>query len=156
MEAHVPELRRDLRLLRAITALCLFGMMALTFVDVVGRYLFSAPVYGAAEIIQVMLAVTVFSAMGLVSHRDQHIAVDLFSEPLSRIFGRSREVLIGAVSTAGLLLISVELARTGIDAIRLNRLTVVLEFSSAWMSLPGAVLCAVAAVLQLAATVRGK
>ena len=154
MKADVSRTRWDLRLLRGITALFLFAMMAVTFADVVGRYLFSAPIYGAAEIIQVMLAITIFSAMGLVSHNDQHIAVDVFDAPLSRMFGRTRDILIGAVSTIGLLLVRVELARNGIDAIRTGRLTVVLEFSSAWMSLPGAVLCAVAAGLQITTSVR--
>lgn len=154
MDVDVPKRRWDLSLLRGVTALFLFGMMGITFADVVGRYLFSAPIYGAAEIIQVMLAITIFSAMGLVAHHDQHIAVDLFDVPLSRMFGRTREILIGAISAIGLLLISFELARNGIDAIRTGRLTVVLEFSSAWMSLPGAVLCALAACLQMIASVR--
>jgi len=35
-------------ILEVITAILLFSMMILTFIDVIGRYLFNAPVYGAA------------------------------------------------------------------------------------------------------------
>ena len=113
MKADVSRTRWDLRLLRGITALFLFAMMAVTFADVVGRYLFSAPIYGAAEIIQVMLAITIFSAMGLVSHNDQHIAVDVFDArsspfttptrdaPLSRRAGRRASASFTAAAALG-------------------------------------------------------
>lgn len=154
METSAFARRWDLRLLRGLAALFLFATMALTFVDVVGRYLFAAPVYGATELIQVMLAVTIFSGMGLVSHQDRHIAVDLFDGPLTRRLGHRRDIAIGLISAVGLFLISFELARTGLETIRLGRVTVVLEFSSAFMSLPGAALCALAGVLQTIATVK--
>ena len=53
-------------ILEVITAILLFSMMILTFIDVIGRYLFNAPVYGAAEIIQILLIGVIFSAMPIV------------------------------------------------------------------------------------------
>ena len=66
-------------ILEVITAILLFSMMILTFIDVIGRYLFNAPVYGAAEIIQILLIGVIFSAMPIVSKTNSHIAVELFS-----------------------------------------------------------------------------
>ncbi|MBP0050213.1 TRAP transporter small permease, partial [Marinobacterium sp. AK62] len=36
--------------LEAVSALVLFGLMALTCVDVVGRYLFNSPLHGGTEL----------------------------------------------------------------------------------------------------------
>ena len=55
-----------LEILKWIVSLLLFLMMAITFVDVIGRYLFNAPIFGAAEMIQFLLAGTVFSGLILV------------------------------------------------------------------------------------------
>jgi TRAP-type C4-dicarboxylate transport system permease small subunit len=63
--------------LGALTALVLFVMMALTCVDVVGRYLFSRPVPGGLEIIEILVAATVFGALPLVTLREEHVTVDL-------------------------------------------------------------------------------
>ncbi|NDV02424.1 TRAP transporter small permease [Pseudoroseicyclus tamaricis] len=154
MERRTALVPGDLWALRAITALLLFAMMALTFVDVLGRYLFNAPVYGAAEMIQILLAATIFSGFGLVSDADSHITVDLFEAPLAKAFGRPRRIFIGLVSAAGLLLIGYELARTGQKAIETARETLVLEWPQAWLSLPGAIFCVIAAALQVNRSLR--
>ncbi|MDW8469595.1 MAG: TRAP transporter small permease subunit [Burkholderiales bacterium] len=52
----------------------LFAMMALTCVDVVGRYLLTRPVPGALEIIEILVAATVFLALPLVTLREEHVA----------------------------------------------------------------------------------
>lgn len=144
----------DLWVLEGLTALALFATMALTFVDVIGRYVFSAPIYGATEMIQFLLAITIFSAMGLVSDRDAHITVDLFDAPLSRLFKRWRHVVIGLISVFGLLLIGYELGKIGMGALSSGRRTIVLGWSMAWFTLPGAIMCVIAALLQLNRTLR--
>jgi TRAP-type C4-dicarboxylate transport system permease small subunit len=63
--------------LGALTALVLFVMMALTCVDVAGRYLLNRPVPGGLEIIEILVAATVFGALPLVTLREEHVAVDL-------------------------------------------------------------------------------
>jgi TRAP-type C4-dicarboxylate transport system permease small subunit len=52
-------------------------MMALTCVDVVGRYFFNRPVPGGLEMIEILVAATVFSALPLVTLREEHVTVDL-------------------------------------------------------------------------------
>lgn len=67
-----------IRLLAVIVQILLFSMMALTFVDVVGRYIFNAPVPGAAEYIEFLLGLLIFSAFPLVTWHREHITVSLF------------------------------------------------------------------------------
>lgn len=65
------------RTLGALCAIVLFIMMALTCVDVVGRYLFNRPVPGGLEMIEILVAATVFAALPLVTRREGHVTVDL-------------------------------------------------------------------------------
>src|SRR5437660_7510658 len=60
----------------------LFGMMALTFFDVVGRYLLNRPIRGAFEITELMLLVLIFAGLPLVSHADEHVTMDFIDRLL--------------------------------------------------------------------------
>lgn len=66
------------RALTLFAAFMMFCMMALTFADVVGRYVFNAPIGATFEIIELMLGMLIFSALPLVSRDQGHITVDLF------------------------------------------------------------------------------
>lgn len=125
----------------------LFTMMALTFCDVVGRYVFNAPIFGAAEIIQFLLMGCVFSALGMASVRDSHIAIELISPALEARFPRSHSMFVGLFSLVGLILIGVQLARLGMHSYAMGRVTVVLEWPMAAVTLPSAALCFLAAML---------
>lgn len=65
------------RTLGVLCAIVLFIMMALTCVDVVGRYLLNRPVPGGLEMIEILVAATVFAALPLVTMRAGHVTVDL-------------------------------------------------------------------------------
>ena len=58
-------------------AAVLFAMMALTCIDVIGRYFFSRPVFGGFELTEMMLASMIFLALPLVTLRNEHITVDV-------------------------------------------------------------------------------
>jgi TRAP-type C4-dicarboxylate transport system permease small subunit len=53
-----------------------------TFVDVLGRELFSAPIPGGYEIIQCLMVVGVFCSMPIVALRQGHVRVDLLYHAL--------------------------------------------------------------------------
>jgi TRAP-type transport system small permease protein len=71
-----------LRLLGPIAAVCLFGMMALTFIGVVARYFFNSPIAGSEEIQAFLLGFIVFSGIPLVTYHQRHIAVRAFASML--------------------------------------------------------------------------
>lgn len=52
-------------------------MMLLMFIDVIGRKFFSQPVLGSVEIGELLLLITVFAAMPLVSDNQEHVHLDL-------------------------------------------------------------------------------
>jgi TRAP-type C4-dicarboxylate transport system permease small subunit len=60
-----------------IAASVLFAMMVLTCVDVIGRYWFSHPVFGAFEITETLLGALIFAGLPLVTLRNDHVTVDL-------------------------------------------------------------------------------
>jgi TRAP-type C4-dicarboxylate transport system permease small subunit len=72
-----------LRPLAWLGAALVFAMMALTFVDVVGRYFLNAPVSGSAEATELMLAVIVFAGLPLAAAAREHIQIDLLEHVLS-------------------------------------------------------------------------
>src|SRR5215210_5131761 len=60
----------------------LFAMMMITFVDVIGRYLFNHPLQGAFEVTELMLLVLIFAGLPLVSHADEHVTMDFIDRML--------------------------------------------------------------------------
>jgi TRAP-type C4-dicarboxylate transport system permease small subunit len=64
-------------LLGGVAGVILFVMMVLTCTDVVGRYFLSAPVRGAFEVTEVLLACLIFTGLPLVTLRQEHITVDV-------------------------------------------------------------------------------
>ena len=83
-------------------AAVLFALMVLTCADVVGRYFFSYPLYGAFEITEIALATMIFLALPLVTLRGEHITVDVFDAVTPDWLFRLQHIvasLIGALST---------------------------------------------------------
>lgn len=61
-----------------LSAIVLFALMVMTCIDVFGREVLNAPLDGATELTQLMLALIVFGALPVVCLRDDHVTVDLF------------------------------------------------------------------------------
>ena len=89
--------------LGVIAAALLFAMMLLTFVDVVGRYLFDQSVVGAFEITEIMMALLIFAGLPLVVRREEHVTVDLVDRFLAPPVRRGYRVAIELASGALLL-----------------------------------------------------
>lgn len=130
-------------------ALMLFLMMALTFVDVIGRYLLNAPVFGAAEMIQFLLALTVFAGLVLVSFRDEHIAVELVSPLIESRFPRLHSLIVKLATALGLALVGAEMLRQSQHALATKRVSIVLEWPLTLVLLPVTLFCILATVIQL-------
>ena len=73
------------RALSTVTGTMMFAMMALTFVDVVARYVFNSPLGATFEIIEFMMGVLIFSSLPLITLDRAHITVSL----LDGLFRRS-------------------------------------------------------------------
>ena len=58
----------------------LFSMVAMTFVDVLGRRLFNTPVFGANDITEHLMAAIIFSGLPLLTGQRGHLSIDLFDK----------------------------------------------------------------------------
>lgn len=121
-------LPRILSVLEVISATLLFVMMALTFVDVIGRYVFTAPVFGAAEMIQFLLAMTIFGGLSLINAHDSHITVELFEPWLLKRFPRIQPIIVQSFSVMVMSIIAWQLTVFAIEAHEIGSFTVVLEW----------------------------
>ena len=63
-----------------LAAIFLAGMMLLTVADVVLRSLFSYPIRGLLELVELGLACTVFLGLPAVFLRDEHLVVDVIDQ----------------------------------------------------------------------------
>ncbi len=61
-----------------VAAMVLLVLVALTVIDVIGRYLFSSPLVGAVELVRICMAGIIFFSFPLMFLRNDHIMVDLF------------------------------------------------------------------------------
>lgn len=64
------------------SSVLLVGMMLLTFLDVVFRYLINKPIRGAFEVTELLLLVLIFAGLPLVSHADEHVTMDFIDRVL--------------------------------------------------------------------------
>jgi len=83
--------------LAAVSCAFLFGMMLLTFVDVIGRYVFTSPLPAAYEIISFMMPVLIFCALPLISRSENHVTIDLLDGIVPRAIKRPQAILVNAV-----------------------------------------------------------
>jgi TRAP-type C4-dicarboxylate transport system permease small subunit len=63
-------------------AIALFALMAVTVIDVVGRYFFSRPLTGAFELTELLLSTVISLGLPLVTFDRAHISVDLIDSLL--------------------------------------------------------------------------
>ncbi len=89
-------------LLSLIAAAVLFGMMALTFVDVVLRYVFNAPLRGSFEITELMMVVLIMAGLPLVSRQEEHVVLDVFDALMSARLRRFLRLLVNLVCSAAM------------------------------------------------------
>ncbi len=94
------------RALSYCMALLLFAMMAITAVDVIGRYFLSMPIYGGYEIVQFMMALVVFCSLPIATRHDSHLTVSVITGNLKGAAARAHRLFVLLVSLAGAIVIA--------------------------------------------------
>ena len=79
-------------------------IVVLTFFDVFARYLFSSPIKGSLEIIQYAMALSIFSALPLVSRHRGHVTVSLIDGLLGPSELRFKTIICDLISLFALAL----------------------------------------------------
>ncbi|MGX1101153.1 TRAP-type C4-dicarboxylate transport system permease small subunit [Amorphus sp. MBR-141] len=75
-------------------AVTLAAIVVLMAVDVTARYLFNSPVPGAGEIIELAMAVLVFSALPMTTLRREHVTLDY----LEHLLPANAQRVVGAIA----------------------------------------------------------
>lgn len=114
--------------LETFSSIMILIMLLLTFVDVIGRYLLGAPIFGASEMVSALLALVVFSGLGIANARDSHIVVELFDTRIRRIAPRSYDVIVQGFSILAMCLIAFVLFEIALESYQQGARTFVLEW----------------------------
>ena len=148
-----------LRLLGPVAAICLFGMMALTFVGVIARYFFDRPIAGDSEIQSFLLGFIVFSGIPLVTYRQRHIAVRSFAALLKGRALFAQRIFVLAMTGLGFAFMGYLLLLQGIQLQQEGTLSTFLDVPEAPFTYVFAALMEIAALVAFAllvAMLRGR
>ena len=84
------------------SAVVLFLMMAITAVDVAGRYLLNMPLPGGFELTELLLAALIYCGLPLVSWRREHIVIDTFDPFFPPRLKRALDIVAEVICAATL------------------------------------------------------
>jgi TRAP-type C4-dicarboxylate transport system permease small subunit len=87
----------------SLAALALFGIMALTLVDVAGRKLISTSLPGSLELTELLMVVVIFAGLPLVSLRGEHVVFDSLDPWLEKALRRAQGLVVDLLVAALLL-----------------------------------------------------
>lgn len=104
------------RLVALIACMVLTVLMLITFVDVMGRYLFLYPLPGGIEITESLMIVLVYASFVAATAADEHVRADILLLALRqsirnwlRVLGSVLTLAVAGVFTVALLMKSVDL-----------------------------------------------
>jgi len=143
------------RLFGAASSVVLLALAVLTFIDVCGRYLFNRPVYGAYEIVEILMAALIFTALPVVTLTDRHITIDLLDTRTPPSLARLRDLIVNIVSAVAMAVIAWQLAVLGKDKAMYGDVTTFLRIPQAPVIYGMAVLAAFSSLAAIAAALIG-
>lgn len=117
--------------LMMIIAVVMFSMMAVTFIDVTGRYVFNTPIPGGFELIQFLMPLAMFGALPVITRLEEHIVISVLEGVLGSrgVWIQRFLVLMGcAVVNTG---ISYVMWLQGVEFIESQQMSGFLEWSFA-------------------------
>ena len=138
------------KILSIIACIFLFSMMVVTFVDVVGRYVFASPLPAAYEIVALIMPAIIFCALPLTVLKNGHVTVDLLDSFVPKWMEKLQQVIINIFGAAALALLSWRLAVRSQDQNTYEEVTDELVLELWPFSAAMSILCAVAALMFVA------
>ena len=119
------------RIVRAVALYCggvvLATLMIVIVVDVTGRYVFNAPLYGSLDLTVVLLVLAVSCAIGYGGRTGAHVTADMVTTVIGPRFEWASAICIKTMATAITALWSWRLFVTGSTAGRLEESTQLLN-----------------------------
>ena len=131
-------------------AILLLGLAALTVVDVIARYVFTAPLAGAFELTELMLGALVFAALPLATMTGEHVAVDALFDAAPPRLQTALAWLGGAATAVALWVVAWRLAAYSARLANDEAVTDALLVPLAPLGWFGAVMAALSGLLAVA------
>lgn len=119
---------------RALGYLCaapLFFIVALTFFDVFARYLLAKPVQGSAEMVQFLMALTIFAALPLVTRHRQNVSISMVDSLLKGAARRAQQALVDLASLLACGVIAWQLVLQANEYAKTGNKTIVVQLPMA-------------------------
>ena len=136
-----------------LAGIALFGIMALTFFDVLGRKFLSNSITGSLEMTELLMVVVIFAALPLVSERGEHVAFDSLDHYLPAWALRAQSILVNLICAAVLLGLGWLMWTTGSQFLESGETTAQLKIFKAPFIYGMGILCALTGLVHLAQTV---
>ena len=114
-----------------VSGTLLFALMAVTAYDVIGRYGLDSPLPGGSEIIQMIMAAIIYSALPSVNRQESHITVDLLDSMTPNKLVRPRQILVTLLTLVMLSVITWALWVLAVDLRDVGETWAYLGFSRA-------------------------
>lgn len=107
---RIAKIRRGATFALGLACLAvLTALIGLTCIDVVARYVFNAPVSGAYELTELLLASLIFLALPLTTAAGEHVEVELMDGLKSRLLKRIGTIFAGISTVAVFAIIAFKL-----------------------------------------------
>jgi TRAP-type C4-dicarboxylate transport system permease small subunit len=142
------------RLPNALAAIMLLALSTVTVIDVVGRYVFRAPIGGADEITVFLMAIGVYAVFPGVTWREEHVCVDIIDLIAPGRWIAPRQIAISLLAAAFMAIVT---WRMWVLAARLTEdgeVTMFLRLPRGPLAYFFAVMCAIATAALVANAVR--
>jgi len=120
-------MERSTRFLAYLGGAVLMGLMFLTVVAVVMRYVFNAPILGAQDVSELSLVVVVFLGLPYCGWTGGHVAVDLISSVVSEQRLRITDALTRFLGAILFVFLARQAMDQGFDAIDLGEASNLVE-----------------------------
>lgn len=137
------------RVLTAGTAAVLFAMMVLTFADVFGRKFLANPVPGAYEVSSLLMGMLIFTALPLVTAREDHVTINVFDNLIPYLWRRWQRTIVAAICAVTLGGIAWRFWLLAIDHAKNNEVTATLYIRHAPFTYLFSIMAALSAVACL-------
>ena len=149
------------RMASLIGTICVGLMMLHVTVDVIGRYLFNAPLIGTIVIVgHYYMIILVFMALGMAEEKRAHISVELLTDLMPRSVQGWLSVFSGLLTTAVFCLLAIggfkeAMKKTKYGASMEQGTDMIDVWQSYWMVPLGAGLIALIAIYKVIVTLTG-
>ena len=112
-----------------LSGVALFAIMALTFLDVLGRKFLSSSIPGSLELTELLMVIVIFAALPLVSRRGEHVEFDSLDPYLPQWLRRLQQVVVQLICAAALLGLGWVMWKSGVDFAQTGETTAQLKIA---------------------------